>query len=250
MDLGLAGRRVLVTGAARGIGRAVAIAFGAEGARVAINDRRPGAELDAVCAAVAAAGGEATALAMDVASLGAADEMVGDATRALGGLDVLVNNAAVVLVRPLLDTSDADWAEVLATNLTAPFRLCRAVVAGMRAQGGGCIVNVVSELAWLGRADYAAYTATKGGLVSLTRSLARELAPAIRVNAVAPGPTDTPMLASELTTPALRARELDIPLRRLAEPEEVAASVVFLASERARFYCGEIVSPNGGALMR
>ena len=163
---------------------------------------------------------------------------------------MLVNNAAIVLVRPLEDTTDAEWERVIATNLTAPFRLCRAVVPGMRARGGGVIVNVASELAYLGRAHYAAYTAAKGGLVSLTRSLARELAPAIRVNAIAPGPTETAMLASELTTPELRAREVDIPMRRLARPEEIASTAVFLASDRASFFCGEVVSPNGGALMR
>ena len=140
---------------------------------------------------------------------------------------------------------------MLDINLTAPVPpLPRRRPARCVRAARGVIVNVVSELAYLGRANYAAYTAAKGGLVSLTKTLARELAPAIRVNAVAPGPTDTPMLASELTTPALREREVDIPMRRLARPEEIAAAAVFLASDQASFFCGEVVSPNGGALMR
>lgn len=250
MDLGLAGRRVLVTGAASGIGRAIAIAFGAEGARVGVNDVGRTAACAAVCAEIEAAGGQAMAVDADVTAPATGERLVTAMTDQFGGVDVLVNNAAVVLVRPLLETTDVDWDRVLAVNLSAPFRLCRAVVPGMRARGAGVIINIVSELAYLGRAEYAAYTAAKGGLVSFTRSLARELAPAIRVNAVAPGPTDTPMLASELTTPALRAREVDIPLRRLARPEEIAATAVFLASDQAFFFCGEVVSPNGGALMR
>jgi 3-oxoacyl-[acyl-carrier protein] reductase len=120
----------------------------------------------------------------------------------------------------------------------------------MLAAGSGCIINVASELAYLGRDRYSAYTAAKGGVLSLTRSLAREFAPRIRINALAPGPTDTAMLASELTTPALAQQERDIPLRRFATAGEIAASAVFLASDQAAFYCGEVLSPSGGALMR
>jgi 3-oxoacyl-[acyl-carrier protein] reductase len=120
----------------------------------------------------------------------------------------------------------------------------------MLQNGHGCIINVASELAYLGRDRYTAYTEAKGGVVTFTRSLAREFAPQIRVNAIAPGPTDTEMLASELTTPGLLEKEIDIPMRRFASPAEIAASAVFLASDEAGFYCGEVLSPNGGALMR
>jgi 3-oxoacyl-[acyl-carrier protein] reductase len=120
----------------------------------------------------------------------------------------------------------------------------------MLANGGGVLINIASELAYLGRERYSAYTAAKAGVVTLTRSLAREFAPLIRVNAVAPGPTDTAMLASELTSPELLENEISIPMRRIATPDEIAASAVFLASDQASFYCGEVLSPNGGALMR
>jgi 3-oxoacyl-[acyl-carrier protein] reductase len=176
--------------------------------------------------------------------------MVGQAQQRFGQIDVLVNNAGIVLVKPFLETALADWQRVIDTDLTSVFHCCQAVLPGMLAKGGGVVINVASELAYLGRDRYCAYTAAKGGVLSLTRSLAREFAPAIRVNAIAPGPTDTGMLASELTTPELFEKEIDIPMGRIATPDEIAASVVFLASDQASFYCGDVISPNGGALMR
>jgi 3-oxoacyl-[acyl-carrier protein] reductase len=175
---------------------------------------------------------------------------VDHALQHFGRIDVLVNNAGIVLVTPFLETTREDWQRVIDTDLTSVFDCCQGVLPHMLANGHGCIINVASELAYLGRDRYTAYTAAKGGVVSLTRSLAREFAPQIRVNAIAPGPTDTEMLASELTTPGLLEKEIDIPLRRFARPAEIAASAVFLASDQASFYCGEVLSPNGGALMR
>ena len=114
----------------------------------------------------------------------------------------------------------------------------------------GCIINIASELAYLGRAQFAPYTASKGAILSLTRSLAREFAPAIRVNGIAPGPCDTDMLRGEIDTPEQWEKEIDLPLARVSRPEEIAMTAVFLASGFASYYCGETLSPNGGSLMR
>ncbi len=241
---------MLVTGAASGIGRAVAVAFAEQGARVAINHLARAADAQQTAQAVQRAGGVAMVVEADVCARAQVDAMVAQIVAGFGRIDVLVNNAGIVLVKPFLETSIQDWQRVMDTDLTSVFHTCQAVLPQMLEQGAGNIINIASELAFLGRDRYSAYTAAKGGVVTLTRSLAREFAPCIRVNAVAPGPTATAMLASELTTPELAASERDIPLQRFAEPREIAGSVVFLASEQASFYCGEILSPNGGALMR
>jgi 3-oxoacyl-[acyl-carrier protein] reductase len=114
----------------------------------------------------------------------------------------------------------------------------------------GCIINIASELAYLGRAEFTSYTASKGAILSLTRSLAREFAPTIKVNGIAPGPCDTDMLRAEIDTPEQWEKEIDLPLGRVSRPEEIAMTAVFLASDFASYYCGETLSPNGGSLMR
>jgi 3-oxoacyl-[acyl-carrier protein] reductase len=250
MFSGLQGKTVLVTGAASGIGRAMAVAFAEQGANIVINHRGRDTDAAQTARAVAHAGGESLVLEADVCNPLRVHAMVDHALQHFGRIDVLVNNAGIVLVKPFLETTREDWQRVIDTDLTSVFDCCQGVLPHMLANGHGCIINVASELAYLGRDRYTAYTAAKGGVVSLTRSLAREFAPQIRVNAIAPGPTDTEMLASELTTPGLLEKEIDIPLRRFASPAEIAASAVFLASDQASFYCGEVLSPNGGALMR
>ena len=120
----------------------------------------------------------------------------------------------------------------------------------MLEKGGGCIINIASELGYLGRAGFAPYTASKAGIITLTRSMAREFAPAIRINAIAPGPCDTEMLRSEIRTHEQMEHELDIPMGRFATTKEIAGTAVFLASEHASYFCGDVLSPNGGSLMR
>ena len=250
MLTGLEQKTVLVTGAASGIGRAIATAFAGSGANVVINHLKREAEAQITAGQVMAAGGQALPVEADVTEPLEIKAMVEQARARFGAIDVLVNNAGIVLVKPFLETTVQEWQQVIDTDLTSVFHCCRAVIPGMLAQGGGCVINITSELAYLGRDRYSAYTAAKGGVLTLTRSLAREFAPAIRVNAVAPGPTDTEMLASELTSQDLYEKEIDIPVRRIGKPEEIAYSAVFLASDQAGFYCGDVLSPNGGALMR
>jgi 3-oxoacyl-[acyl-carrier protein] reductase len=164
-------------------------------------------------------------------------------------LDVLVNNAGVSLIKPFLEITEDEWDHIVDTDLKSVFLCCQAAIPELL-KTRGTIVNIASELAISGRAKFAPYTAAKGGIISLTRSLAREFAPTIRVNAVAPGPTSTPMLAAEAAVPGHKESTEDIPLGRYADPIEIATSIVFLASEHAGYFCGDILSPNGGAVMR
>jgi len=145
--------------------------------------------------------------------------------------------------------SEADWHRMVDTDLGSVFLMCRAVLPGMVARGSGVVINIASDLGILGRAGYAPYCAAKAGVIGLTRSLAREFAPAIRVNAIAPGPVETQMLSSEFMSPEWLAKEKAIPQHRFAHPDEIAATALFLASDLSRFYCGQVLGPNGGSAM-
>lgn len=245
MKISLHGKTALVTGAASGIGRAIAIALAQAGAMLIVNHFQRAAEAEQVAAEILASGGRAIVAEADVTDAIQVQRMVG----ACGGIGILVNNAGVILEKPFLDITEAEWGHVLNTDLKSVFQCCRAVLPGMLARGSGVIVNIASDLGYLGRSQYASYCAAKAGVIGLTRSLAREFAPAIRVNAVAPGPVNTAMLSPENMTQEWIEKEKDIPCRRFAEPDEIAASVLFLASDFARFYCGQVLGPNGGSVM-
>jgi 3-oxoacyl-[acyl-carrier protein] reductase len=247
--LSLAGRTALVTGAATGIGRATALMIGAAGAAVMVNHLGRAAEADSVVGAIRAGGGRAERFEADVTNALAVAELVRETEALLGPIDILVNNAGVIQEKPFVETSEADWDFVVGTDLKGVFLCCRAVLPGMVARASGCVINVASELGYLGRALYAPYCAAKAGVIGLTRSLAREFAPAIRVNAIAPGPIDTPMLSIEHMSAAMLEKERDIPARRVGTPDEIAGTALFLASDLASFYYGQVLSPNGGALM-
>jgi 3-oxoacyl-[acyl-carrier protein] reductase len=245
----LDGKRALVTGAASGIGRAIALAFAAEGAQVAVNDVAPMAQIEAVVAEIRAHGGRAFALHADVADEAAVLAMFERALAGLGDLDVLVNNAGILIEKPLLATTAADFDRLIGVNLRGSFLVGREALRVMSRQGEGRVINVASELAYLGRANCSVYCASKGGVLSMTRSWAREFAPQILVNAIAPGPTETPMLTGGSTSPETLAQEAQIPLGRLGRPEEIASAAVFLAGPGATFITGQCLSPNGGAVM-
>jgi 3-oxoacyl-[acyl-carrier protein] reductase len=245
----LTDRVTLVTGAATGIGRATALALAHAGATVAVGHLRQHALATEVVAAIAAIGGRAIACEADVSITADVESMVGRVERELGPIDIAVHAAGVIQERDFLDTSDADWDHVVGIDLKGVFICCRAVLARMAPRGRGCVVNIASELGHLGRARYAPYCAAKAGVIGLTKSLAREFAPAIRVNAIAPGPVDTPMLSLEHMSPEVLAAEQAIPAGRVGRPEEIAATAVFLASDAASFFHGQILGPNGGAHM-
>lgn len=241
----------LVTGAGRGIGRAIAFGLAQTGAAVAVNDIDP-ATAQATAQALTAAGHTAAAFPADVADPEAVTGLVAAISAQWGRLDVLVNNAGVEPTGPILDFALEDWQRTLAVNLTAPFLTCQAAGRVMRAQGGGAIVNI-SSIA--GRAaglrNRAAYVAAKTGLVGFTRECAREFAAYhVRVNAVCPGVIITEMTAHLRDNEQMMRKWMeDIPQARLGEPDDVVGLVVFLCSDAARYITGQAINVDGGKVM-
>jgi 3-oxoacyl-[acyl-carrier protein] reductase len=247
IDLG--GRVALVTGGSRGIGAACCELLAQAGARLAINYRVERARAEQLASRLAARGAEAFAVAADVAQVAEVEAMIDETIGRYGRIDVLVNNAGIWTGAPIEEISDGEWSETLGVNLTGTFNVIRAAVPHMK-QGGGRIVNVSSTAGQRGEALHAPYAATKGAIISLTKSLASELAPhGILTNCVAPGWVETDMTASALGG-AQRARILaEIPLARPARPVEIAGAVLFLASDLASFVNGEVLNVNGGAVL-
>lgn len=242
-------RVALVTGAASGIGRAVALAFASQGARVAVCDiNAAGAE-----EASAELGGRGLAVAMDVTDAASVRAGVERAVEAFGGIDVLVNAAGWDRIMPFVKTDEAHWDRVIGINYRGVLAVTHAVLPHLIERGGGALVNVASEAGRAGSSGEAVYSGTKGAVLAFTRALAREVARyGVRVNAVAPGLTDTPLLRGMIADgneKLIDAIVAATPLRRLARPEEVAEAVLFLASERASFTTGETLSVGGGLVM-
>lgn len=246
----LDGKSALVTGASRGIGRAIALALAGEGASVALNYRNRAGEAEEVVSRIVGAGGRAFAIQADVGDEGQVREMFAEAVPRLDGLDILVNNAGVQLIRPLLETTAEDFDWVMSANVRGVFLVGREGIRQMVEQGrGGRVINVASDLGYLGREEFSVYCASKAAVLTLTRSWAKEFAPDILVNAIAPGPIETDMLSPPSMSPDWIEKEKQIPLARLGRPEEVAAAAVFLAGPGASFMTGQALGPNGGSVM-
>ncbi len=246
----LDGRRALVTGANTGIGQAIALALAGAGAEVVCAGRSP---MDETLAAIAAAGGQARPLAMDLSDLTAAARLLTETADRLGGLDILVNNAGIIRRADAVDFTEADWDDVVDVNLKAAFFLSQAFGRGVLARGGrGRIVNIASLLSFQGGIRVASYTASKSGLVGLTRLLACEWAGrGINVNAIAPGYFATNNTTALRADPARNQAILDrIPAGYWGNPSDLGGAAVFLASDAASYVHGAVIPVDGGWLAR
>jgi 3-oxoacyl-[acyl-carrier protein] reductase len=236
----------LVTGAARGIGRAIAEALAAEGALLAVADVRDCAE---TVGAIVLAGGNALAFSCDVAREEQVEALFRDTVARMDRIDIVVSNAGIILEKPLLETSLADYERVMGINLRGCFLVGRAALRQMSAQKSGRLINIASDLGFGPRERFSVYSASKAGVLGFTRAWAREFGPHVLVNAIAPGPVDTEMLALDQMSPEWRAKEEQTPLGRVGKPAEIASVAVFLAGPGATFITGQAFGPNGGSVM-
>ena len=246
----LTGKSALVTGGARGIGRAACLMLARAGASVAVNYRVESPSANLLVEEIEAAGGEAFALSADVSKRADAEMLVDETVARFGGIDILVNNAGIWRSSPIEEMSDAEWEEMIAVNQTGTFNCIRAAVPPMKEARSGRIINVSSTAGQRGEAFSSHYAATKGAVISLTKSIAVELAPfGILVNCVAPGWVVTDMTRDDLLGARRESILQTIPVARAGTADEIAGAVLFLASELSTFVTGEVLNVNGGAVL-
>lgn len=243
----------LITGARRGMGRAHALALARQGAKVAVTDIDAG-ECEKLAGEIRQDGGEALGLKLDVSSKAEVDSVIGETVAEFGRLDILVNNAGIFFVKPALELSEEEWDRTLAVNLKGEFLCAQRAAAEMAKNRWGRIINIssiASGQVGVGFAGAAHYTASKGGIIGMTATLAAEWAPlGITVNAIAPGAIDTPMVSTaQFPEEGMKGMIARIPLKRIGRPEEIAAAVVFLASEESSYVTGATFYIDGGWLV-
>ena len=244
----LVGRTALITGGNTGIGRAVALAYAAEGADVAVMYVAREDDAKSLVAEIEALGRRAMAVRADVTLETEVDAAFAKVIAGFGHLDVLVNNAGIQRPQPITEMSVADWDRMMGVHLRGQFLCSRAAARHMQARKRGWIINLCSQLGYIGRENYTAYSAAKGGVIAFTRALAKEMAPyGVLVNGVSPGLVDTGF--DPLPEDVKAAHAASLPLKRLGTPEDMTPAFVFLASDEARYYCGQLLHPNGGEIM-
>ena len=245
-------RVAMVTGAARGIGAAISHALAADGWSVALCDLNLDAAA-ATAAEVAATHGIAAAgFALDIANMSSTAQCVAEIEAQLGPVDALVNNAGIDVIKPFVDSTEDEWDRIIAVNMKGTIGCCRAVLDGMIQRNSGAIVSIASDAGRVGSSGEAVYSATKGGVISFCKTLAREVARhGIRVNCVCPGPTETALLAqvADYSEKLYAGLARAIPLGRTAQPEDIAPAVVFLLGDGARYITGQTLSVSGGLTM-
>jgi 3-oxoacyl-[acyl-carrier protein] reductase len=245
MIIDLTGKNALVTGSTRGIGRAIAESLSGSGARLAVVGR----DLARAQEAAAAIGNDSKGFAADVSDTAAVTKLIADVEAAFGSIDILVNNAGITRDNLVMRLKDEDWDAVIDANLRGAFAAIRAVSRGMMKRRAGRIINVASIVGIIGNKGQANYAASKGGLIALTKSVAKELASRnILVNAVAPGFIETEMTAA-MTPEARTALGQQIPLERLGTVADIASAVTFLASDQASYITGQVFVVDGGMVM-
>lgn len=245
----LVGKTTIVTGGAKGIGRGIAEAFANEGADVAIADIATNDQASPVLEEIKKVGRRGLFVRTDVSDERQVQSMVETVHSAFGHIDILVNNAGIFTQSLVENLSVADWDKVLGVNLRGTFLCARFVLPYMLEQGWGRIINIASQLGYIGGQEVAHYSASKGGVIAFTKALAREVATRnVLVNAIAPGPILTDLLASE-TEEWKAAKLAELPIGRFGEVSEVAPTAVFLASDDATYYVGQTLGPNGGDVM-
>ena len=240
---------ILITGASRGIGAQCALTFARAGYDVAVNYCRSGEKANKLIDEINAAGSRAVAVQADVKDSAQVKTMFGTVRRELGSVDVLVNSAGIAHVGLLTDMTDEEWNELVGTDLGGTFYCCREALKDMIRAHSGVIVNIASMWGEVGASCEAAYSAAKAGVIGLTKALAKEVGPSgVRVNAVSPGVIMTDMMA-DFTADDIAALRDETPLNTLGAPKDIAEAVLFLASDRARFITGQVLSVNGGLVI-
>jgi 3-oxoacyl-[acyl-carrier protein] reductase len=241
----LEGKVAIVTGSSRGIGRAIALAFAQEGAKVVVNYLTSEAEAEEVVREIEASGSEAIAIRADVSESDEAKALIKRALERFGRIDILVNNAGIYLPYSLQSEDETNWDRMMAVNVKGVLLCSKYAAPHMLKHGHGVIINMAAQIGFLG---FIGYGLTKGAVISLTKGLARELAPKIRVNAIAPGAVDTGWV-SALSDGERRKLAEEIPLKKWAQPEDVAKAAVFLASDDSHLMTGTVLVMDGGDLI-
>ncbi|MGN4127491.1 SDR family NAD(P)-dependent oxidoreductase [Lysinibacillus sphaericus] len=248
MDINFKGKNVLITGSSKGIGKAIALAFAKQGANLLINYIGDDDEAEGVRIQAEKHGIQALKYNADVSNSRQVQDMFVYMDNHLGAIDILVNNAGFAQASSVTDLTDEQWDRMIKVHLYGCFYNCREAAKRMKERNTGKIINISSDIGSLGCEEFTHYSAAKGAINAFTKALARELAPNILVNAVAPSGTLTDILL-EFGENYIEEESAKYPLKRLAHPEEIAKSVLFLASEHADFYTGQVLTPNGGVVM-